>query len=82
MWNCTNPTRACCPYYYQFDHEVVDFPTLIAQMREKGVLQTTPTQNIQMMKIELREGDPNMNMMLRSGATTREDKRKQPEEDA
>lgn len=46
----------------------------------KGVLQPTPTQNIQMMRSELCEEDPNVNMMLRSGVTTREDKGKQPEE--
>lgn len=51
-------------------------------MCEKRVLQpTTPTQNIQRMRSELCEEEPNMNMMLRSGATTGEDKGKQPEED-
>ena len=78
--DCTNPTRTCCPYYYQFDHEGVDFPTLIAQMHDKGVLQTTPMQNIQMMRFEPCEEDPNMNMVLRNGATTGEDKGKQPKE--
>lgn len=51
-------------------------------MWEKGVLSATPTQNIQMMKAEPREEDPNVNMMLRSGATTEEDKGKQLKEDA
>jgi len=49
---------------------------LITQMHEKGVLQPTPTQNIQMMRYELREEDPNMNMVLRSGATIEEDNEK------
>jgi len=60
---------------------MVDFPTLIAQMHEKGLLQPTPTQNIQMMRFELCEEDPNVNMVLRIGATTREDKGKQLEQD-
>lgn len=34
-----------------------------------------------MMKAELREEDPNVNMALRSGATIGEDKGKKPEED-
>jgi len=34
-----------------------------------------------MMKVEPREEDPNVNMVLRSGATTGEDKGKQPEKD-
>jgi len=34
-----------------------------------------------MMRSEPREEDPNVNMMLRSGVTTREDTGKQPEED-
>lgn len=77
-----NPTKVCCPYCYQFDHEAVDFPTLIAQMREKGVLPANPTQDVQMMKVEPCVEDPNVNMMFRSGATTREDKGKQLEIDA
>lgn len=79
--DCTNPTRISCSYCAQFDHEMIDYPTLIAQMREKGVLQPPPTQNIQMMRLEPCEEDPNVNMMLRSDATTGEDKGKQPKED-
>ena len=60
---------------------MIDYPTLIAQMREKGVLEPPPTQNIQMMRSEPREEDPNVNMMLKSSVTTGEDKGKQPEED-
>ena len=51
-------------------------------MRRKGELQPTLTQNIQMIRCELCEEDPNVNMVLRSGATTGEDKGKQPKEDA
>lgn len=60
---------------------MIDCLTLIAQMHEKGVLQPTPMQNIQMMRFEPREEDPNVNMILRSGATMGEDKGKQPKED-
>jgi len=74
--DCTNPTRISCSYCAQFDLEVVDCPTLIAQMCEKGVLQLPPTQNIQMMRSESCEEDLNVNMMLRSGMTTGEDKGK------
>lgn len=74
--DCTNPLRLSCSYYAQFDHEAVYFPKLIAQMREKGVLQPTPTQNIQMMRSKPREEDPNMNMVLRSGETIGEAKGK------
>lgn len=50
-------------------------------MRERGVLQPTPTQNIQMMRYEPRKEDPNVNMVLKSSMTIGEDKGKQPEED-
>ena len=50
-------------------------------MRDKGVFQHPPTQNIQMMRSEPCKEDPNMNMMLRSGETIGEDKGKQLEED-
>lgn len=76
MRDCTNPIRACCPYCYQFDHKAVDFPTLISQMWEKGVLMAMCTQNIQMMKAKSRKEDHNINMMLRSGASTGEEKGK------
>jgi len=79
--DCTNPTRISCPYCEQFDHEMVDFLTLISQMHEKGVLQPTPTQNVQMMRLELREEDPSVKIVLRSGVTTGGDARKQPGED-
>jgi len=50
-------------------------------MQEKGVLQPPPTQNIQMMRCEVHEEDPNVNMMLRSGTTIGEDKGNQLKED-
>lgn len=37
-------------------------------------------QNIQMMRSKLREEDPNVNMMIRSGTATGEDKRELIEE--
>ena len=80
--DCTNLTKAYCPYCYQFDREAVDFPMSINQMWEKGVLPTNPTQNVQMMKVEPCMEDCNVNMMLWSGTTTGEDKGKQPEIDA
>jgi len=36
--DCTNPTTISCPYCEQFNHEMVDYLMLIAQMCEKGVL--------------------------------------------
>jgi len=60
---------------------MVDFPTLIAQMHEKGVIQPTPTQNVQMTRLELRKEDPSVKMVSRSGITIGGDARKQPGED-
>ena len=37
-------------------------------------------QNLQMMRVEPHEEDPNVNIVLRSGVATRDDKGKQPEE--
>lgn len=54
---------------------MIDCPMLIAQIREKRVVQPTPTQNIQMMRSKPCEEDPNMTMMLRSGTTIGEIKR-------
>jgi len=59
---------------------MIDFPTLIAQIREKRLAQPTVTQNIQLMRSELCEEDPNVNMMLISGTTTGKDKAKVAEE--
>lgn len=41
--DCTNSTRISCSYCDHFDHEMIDCPTLITQMHEKGVLQPTMT---------------------------------------
>jgi len=60
---------------------MVDCPKLIAQMHEKGVLQPTPTQNVQMTRSEPREEDPSVNMVLRSSATTGGDARKKSGKD-
>ena len=68
--------RISYSYCAQFDHETIDCPTLITKMHEKGVFQPPPTQNIQMMRSKPREEDPNVNMMLKSGATMGEDKGK------
>lgn len=63
-----------------FYHEAKDCPTLIAWLRDKGTLQPPLVQNLQMMRSELREEDPNINMVLQSGITTGDDKGKQLEE--
>jgi len=60
----TNPTRPSCLYCTQFDHETEDCPTLIARLRDKGALQPPSTQNLQMMRSEPCEEDPNVNVML------------------
>lgn len=49
-------------------------------MREKEMQPQHPTQNLQMMRDEPREEDPNVNIVLRSGITIGEDKGKHPEE--
>lgn len=69
-----NLKRTSCFYYTQFDHEAKDCPTLIPRLRKKGVLQHPSTHNLQMMRPESCEEDPNVNMMLRSGVTTSDDK--------
>lgn len=61
---------------------MVDFPTLISHMREKGVLKPTLTQNFQMMRSEPRKEDPSINMVLRSNTTIGGDVRKEFSEDA
>ena len=45
-------------------------------LHDKGALQTPPTQNLQMMRFEPREEDPNMNIVLQSRIMTRDDKGK------
>lgn len=56
---------------------MVDYPMLIDQMHEKGILQPTLTQIFQMMRSKPCEEDPNINMVLRSGTTIGGDVRKQ-----
>jgi len=41
--DCTNPTRISCSYYEQFDHEMIDCPALITQIREKRAAQPMAT---------------------------------------
>lgn len=67
--DCTNPTRISCSYCEYFDHELIDCSILIGQLSEKWVLQPPPIPNIQMMRVEPREEDPSINMVLRSGTT-------------
>lgn len=63
-----------------FDHEMEDCPVLIAKIREKWVQPLQLTRNLQMMRVEPHEEDPKVNIMLRSGMMTSEDKGKLPEE--
>jgi len=74
--DCANPTRTSCLYCTQFDHEAEDCPTLIARLHEKGVFQPPLTQNLEMMRSEPREENPNVNIVLRRGITTGDDKGK------
>jgi len=53
-----------------------DFLTLIARIHHKGALPPSLTQNLQMMRCEPREEDPNINIMLRNGITIGDDKGK------
>lgn len=55
---------------------------MIVRLRNKGILQPPLTQNLQMMRYELHEEDPNVNIMLRRGITIGDDKGKQPKESA
>ena len=57
-----------------------DCPTLIVRLRNKGSLQPPPTQNMQMMRSDPCEEDPNVNIVLQSAISTGDDKGKQPEE--
>ena len=62
--NCTNPMRESCLYCTQFDHDMEDYPTLIARLCNKGTLQPSPNQNLQMMMYEPCEEDLNVNIVL------------------
>ena len=57
-----------------------DCPTLIARLHDDGVLQPPPTQKLQMMRSKPHEEDPNVNIVLRSGIMTGDDKDKQPKD--
>ena len=63
-----------------FDHEIEDCPTLIPRIDDKGALPPPLTQNLQMMRSEPHEEDLNVNIVIRSGITTGDDKGKQLEE--
>ncbi len=65
-----------CLYCILFYHEMEDCSTLIARLRDKGALQHPPTQNLQMMRSELCEEDPNVKIVLRSGIMMGDDKGK------
>lgn len=90
MYNCgglghyahdyTNPTRLSFCYYTLFDHETEDCPTLITRIHDKGALPPPPTQNLQMMRPELRKEDPNVKIVLRSGITMGDHKGKHLED--
>ncbi len=50
-------------------------------MQEKKAQPQQPTQSLQMMRVEPREEDQSVKLMLRNGIMTDGDKGKQPEED-
>jgi len=50
-------------------------------MCKKGILWPTPTQNVQMMKLEPHEEDPRINMVVRNNIAIRGDVRKQSAKD-
>lgn len=79
--DCTNLTKISCPYCEYLDHEMIDFPMMIAQICKKRAAQPASTQIIKMMRFEPREEDPNLNVMLRSGATIGGDVEIQTKED-
>lgn len=54
---------------------------MIAKIQEKKAQPQQPTQNLLMTRVEPCEEDPNVNIMLRSGVMTGDDKGKQPVED-
>lgn len=75
-----NLTHLSCQYCTQLDHAIEDFPVLLAKICEKGAQPQQPTQNLQMMRVEHQEEDPNVNIVLWSGVVTGEDKGKKPKE--
>jgi len=53
---------------------------LIVRLHDKGALQPPLTQNLQMMRYEPRDEDPNVKIVLRSGIMTRDENGKQLED--
>ena len=76
MWECMNQSHPSCQYCTQFDHTIEKCPILMANMQEKKAQPQHPTQNLQMMKAEPCEEDPNVNIMLRSRIATGDNKGK------
>lgn len=79
-WECQNQMWPSCQYCTQCDHTIEECPVLMANMQENKAQPQHPTQNLQMMRLEHREEDPNVNIILRSGIMTDDDKGKQLEE--
>lgn len=75
-----NQTRPSCQYCTQFDHTIEEFPMLMAKMQDNKVQPQHPTQNLQMMRAQLRKEDPNVNILLQSRIVTNDDEGKQLEE--
>lgn len=61
-----------CKYCKAFDHVIEEFSVLIAEIKENKNPQ--PTQNIQMMTVELRTDEPCTNIVTRSGPAIGNDK--------
>lgn len=80
MKDCSYPMRLSCCYCTQFDHVTEDCPIFLAKICENGAQPPQLTQNLQMMRVEPCEEGPKVNIMLRSGTMTEEDKGKQPAE--
>jgi len=74
--DCNNPMCSPCKYCILFDHETEDCLTPITRIRDKGVLPPPPTRNLQMMRFEPHEEDPNVNIVLQSGIAMIDDKGK------
>jgi len=59
-----------------FDHEMKDFPMMMARIHDKGALPPHLIQNLQMMRSGKHEEDPNVNILLWNGITMGDDKGK------
>ena len=64
--DCPNPMRQSCKYCRLLDHEIEDCPILLTKMKDK---QSTPTQNIQRVKMEPRSEDPYVKIITCSMVT-------------